>query len=96
MLRIVGGDPALEGEWPWMVSLDDRSGHFCGGTLITNRWIVTASHCLDRYGLRFLHLKDRKLLSAKKGRNDAKNLCNIYLLFIMNDTVNIDLVPTCI
>ncbi|CAC5389586.1 Anionic trypsin-2 [Mytilus coruscus] len=46
--RIVGGQFAEEGEWPWMVSLDDADGHFCGGTLISNQWIVTAAHCLER------------------------------------------------
>ena len=45
--RIVGGVNALEGEFPWMASLwYPGYGHFCGATLITEEWVVTAAHCL--------------------------------------------------
>ena len=34
--RIVGGQEALPNSWPWLVSLQYRGRHFCGGTLIVN------------------------------------------------------------
>ncbi|XP_020793266.1 chymotrypsin-like protease CTRL-1 [Boleophthalmus pectinirostris] len=44
--KIVNGENAVSGSWPWQVSLQDGSGfHFCGGSLINQYWVVTAAHC---------------------------------------------------
>lgn len=46
--RIVGG---VDGEdWPWAVSLlTSRGQHFCGGSIITKRHILTAAHCAYKF-----------------------------------------------
>uniref|UniRef100_A0A8C1HR41 Coagulation factor IX n=1 Tax=Cyprinus carpio carpio TaxID=630221 RepID=A0A8C1HR41_CYPCA len=46
--RIVGGNPALPGEIPWQVALVARSTQqvFCGGSILSQLWVITAAHCL--------------------------------------------------
>uniref|UniRef100_A0A914WSW7 Uncharacterized protein n=1 Tax=Plectus sambesii TaxID=2011161 RepID=A0A914WSW7_9BILA len=44
---IVNGSPAVPGSWPWMISIAKDGEQFCGGSLISPQWVVSAGHCLQ-------------------------------------------------
>merc|ERR1712215_361965 len=50
---IINGQPADINEYPWMVLLLNKTivdpiEPLCGGSLISNQWILTAAHCTPR------------------------------------------------
>ena len=47
--RIIGGDNARIEELPWQAALLALDGDkpFCGASILSSRWAVTASHCLE-------------------------------------------------
>ncbi|XP_020285270.1 transmembrane protease serine 9-like [Pseudomyrmex gracilis] len=44
--RIVGGQNATPREFPFLVSITRKGGHFCGGSILNSKFILTAAHCL--------------------------------------------------
>nr|XP_057911343.1 coagulation factor IXa [Doryrhamphus excisus] len=46
--RIIGGHDVRPGDIPWQVALvySDDGRVFCGGSILSERWVITAAHCL--------------------------------------------------
>ena len=42
---IVGGDVAIEGQWPWSVALLFNGDYRCSAVLIDTYWVLSAAHC---------------------------------------------------
>jgi hypothetical protein len=51
--RIIGGEDAGEGRFPWVARLSYRNkssgkiSHRCAGSLISNKYVLTAGHCVS-------------------------------------------------
>lgn len=48
-VRIVGGRECSQGECPWQALLvSDEDEGFCGGTILSREFILTAAHCMNQ------------------------------------------------
>ncbi|CAH0627104.1 unnamed protein product [Chrysodeixis includens] len=71
MVRIIGGRPAPPGKWPWQVAVLNRYKEaFCGGTLVSLRWVVTAAHCVRKR--LYVRLGEHDLLLRNYGELEMK------------------------
>nr|XP_023024181.1 melanization protease 1-like [Leptinotarsa decemlineata] len=77
--KITGGDIADLGQFPWMALLGykqkrvDFIEYLCGGTIITETYVLTAAHCIG-VG------KHHKLVQVRLGEHDLRSStdCQVY------------------
>ena len=62
LLKIIDGSETQVNEFPWMLSLQLSGQHFCGASLISQEWVLTAAHCLELSAENFL---ERLVVSSK-------------------------------
>lgn len=49
ILGIRGGNDAIEGSAPYQVSLQLSRSHYCGGSILSPKWVLSAAHCFEKY-----------------------------------------------
>jgi trypsin len=65
--RIIGGQIATDGRYPYAVSLTSFGSHYCGGSLIAPDIVLSAAHCADQLNSR-----------VQIGRWDRSNVADTY------------------
>ncbi|XP_058808167.1 trypsin-1-like [Phymastichus coffea] len=65
--RIVGGRETSIEEHPWQVSLQAYGFHFCGGSIISEKVILTAGHCTQSYPAKMMTVRVGSSRTAEGG-----------------------------
>ena len=85
--RIVDGKTAVKNSWPWQAQIRLNRAHKCGGSLVADRWVLTAAHCVR--GSSF-NPGYRVVLGESKVGLDSSHLC----FEILNDLEIRKFLPT--
>ncbi|KAE8279887.1 Transmembrane protease serine 7 [Larimichthys crocea] len=78
--RIVGGVNSVEGEWPWQVSLLFSGNLYCGASILSPDWLISAAHCFSKE-----RLSDPRYWSAHLGmlmQGSAKHVADIKRIVV--------------
>ncbi|XP_072306526.1 uncharacterized protein [Eucyclogobius newberryi] len=78
--RIVGGVNSVEGEWPWQVSMLFSGSMYCGASVLSSNWLVSAAHCFRKD-----RLSDPRLWRAHLGmlsQGNAKHEAEIQRIVV--------------
>ncbi|XP_051764025.1 coagulation factor IXb isoform X5 [Ctenopharyngodon idella] len=79
--RIVGGNEATPGEIPWQVVFMEKVNKvvFCGGSLLSEEWVITAAHCVEgNWGSFFIRVGEHDI-SMEEGKESEHTVAEWHI-----------------
>lgn len=77
--RVVGGVDAAPNQIPYIASLRHSAtgNHFCGGSIIRPRWVLSAAHCTEDYEPEVMYVVVGAILLSSGGvEHDVSRIIN--------------------
>ncbi|XP_012881416.1 PREDICTED: coagulation factor IX [Dipodomys ordii] len=85
--RVVGGADAKPGQFPWQVLLNGKIPAFCGGSIINEKWVVTAAHCIEP-GDKIEVVAGEYNIDEKEDTEQRRNVIQVITHQNYNATIN--------
>lgn len=60
--RIVGGKVANAHEYPWLAGLYRQGKIYCGASIISRNYLLTAAHCLEGFASADIRVSNQFIL----------------------------------
>ncbi|XP_018562419.1 trypsin-1-like [Anoplophora glabripennis] len=78
--RIVGGIETVINGYPWMAALMYNNRFYCGGSLINNKYVLTAAHCVNGFSREKLSVVflDHDRSTSQETQTVMRKIKNIY------------------
>jgi len=77
--RIIGGTTAKDGQFPYQAGLSLDNSYWCGGSIISVNYILTAAHCVDGINnVKVIVGTVNRLSSTAQTRSSTKSLIKIH------------------
>ncbi|XP_010638818.1 coagulation factor IX [Fukomys damarensis] len=85
--RVVGGKNAKPGQFPWQVLLNGDIEAFCGGSIVNEKWVITAAHCLHP-GIKIEVVAGEYDIEKKEDTEQRRNVIQIVPHHSYNASIN--------
>uniref|UniRef100_A0A2K6UTM4 Coagulation factor IX n=1 Tax=Saimiri boliviensis boliviensis TaxID=39432 RepID=A0A2K6UTM4_SAIBB len=85
--RVVGGEEAKPGQFPWQVVLNGKVDAFCGGSIVNEKWVVTAAHCIET-GVKITVVAGKHNIEETEHTEQKRNVIRIIPHYNYNATIN--------
>ncbi|KAJ8942822.1 hypothetical protein NQ318_022836 [Aromia moschata] len=82
--RVIGGTEAVPNALPYQVAVFMDTGSFCGGSLISNQWVLSAAHCTIRQRTFYSSAWVQVVLGAHNIRNNEATQVTVVSSSIVN------------
>ncbi|XP_059745320.1 serine protease 55-like isoform X5 [Bos taurus] len=80
VLEIIGGVPANIRDFPWQIRILENGSHLCGGSILSEWWILTAAHCFKSKNAGHCHREMEELLVPQRSTETGLQKVNIQLI----------------
>ncbi|KAJ9580605.1 hypothetical protein L9F63_024220 [Diploptera punctata] len=89
--KIVNGQQATRGQFPYQAALYLDGSSFCGGSLISTTWVLTAAHCAQSISRFTVYLGAQALSATESGRVVVTSTTKVVHSGYSTSTLNNDI-----
>ncbi|XP_046410410.1 brachyurin-like [Neodiprion fabricii] len=77
--RIIGGHDAAPGEFPWVAAIWAEGIFFCGGSLVSPLYVLTAAHCVHRFSNFYVIMGAHELYVRSEATRQSRNTTTVII-----------------